>query len=210
MFQTLDKGFGQMIPQPQYSIKDKYALIHYIRESLVKKNNPSNTSKSTRNISLATPSFRASRETVIELPASGSKPYQKMDFGTALFWTYQVNKGRSPADWNIAQKGIAVRLDKGPEVFPRESHGSFTMRTPSALRLLTKGNSSTGEGLPLTVRMAPTPRSKEKPYSLRPINRQQKPEDQGLGRPKNRRTGRKKVRSFAPLVGSVSRAFSAC
>ena len=37
-----------------------------------------------------------------------------MDFGTTLFWTYQVNKGRSPADWNIAQKGLAVRLDKGP------------------------------------------------------------------------------------------------
>ena len=28
-----------MIPQPQYSIKDKYALIHYIREGLVKPNN---------------------------------------------------------------------------------------------------------------------------------------------------------------------------
>ena len=40
MFQTLDKGYGQMIAQPQYSIKDKYALIHYIREGLVKPNNP--------------------------------------------------------------------------------------------------------------------------------------------------------------------------
>ena len=68
-----------------------------------------------------------------------------MDFGTALFWTYQVNKGRSPADWNIAQKGIAVRLDKGLGGISKGNHGSFTMRTPCGLRLLTKGNSSTGE-----------------------------------------------------------------
>ena len=35
-------------------------------------------------------------------------PYQRMDYGPALFWTYQVAPG------NIAQKGIAIRLDEGP------------------------------------------------------------------------------------------------
>ena len=35
-------------------------------------------------------------------------PYRRMDFGPALFWTLQVAPG------NIAQKGIAVRLDDGP------------------------------------------------------------------------------------------------
>jgi sugar lactone lactonase YvrE len=35
-------------------------------------------------------------------------PYRRMDFGPALFWTYQVAPG------NIAQKGIAVRLNDGP------------------------------------------------------------------------------------------------
>src|SRR6476619_3740101 len=34
--------------------------------------------------------------------------YRRMDFGPALFWTYQVAPG------NIAQKGIAIRLDDGP------------------------------------------------------------------------------------------------
>ena len=140
MFQTLDKGFGQMIPQPQYSIKDKYALIHYIRESLVKKNNPKQYFEVNEEyLALLPPKLSNFKETVVELPASGSKPYQKMDFGTALFWTYQVNKGRSPADWNIAQKGIAVRLDKGPEVFPRGNPGSFTMRTPWVCRRLRRG-----------------------------------------------------------------------
>lgn len=34
-------------------------------------------------------------------------PYQRMEFGPVLFWTFQVERG------NIAQKGIAVRLDSG-------------------------------------------------------------------------------------------------
>ena len=32
----------------------------------------------------------------------------------ALFWTYQVNKGRSPSSIGTSPKGIAVRLDPGP------------------------------------------------------------------------------------------------
>ena len=41
-------------------------------------------------------------------PQDALSPYRRMDYGTALFWTYQVAPG------NIAQKGIAVRLDDGP------------------------------------------------------------------------------------------------
>jgi hypothetical protein len=39
---------------------------------------------------------------------AAAPPYQRMDFGPVLFWTYQVAPG------NIAQKGIAIRLDDGP------------------------------------------------------------------------------------------------
>ncbi len=39
---------------------------------------------------------------------AAAPPYLRMDYGPALFWTYQVASG------NIAQKGIAVRLDEGP------------------------------------------------------------------------------------------------
>ena len=114
MFQTLDKGYGQMIPQPQYSIKDKYALIHYIREGLVKEHNPKQYFEVTKEyLALLPPKLSSFKEKVIALAEAGSKPYQKMDFGSALFWTYQVNKGGSPSSWNIAQKGIAVRLDPG-------------------------------------------------------------------------------------------------
>jgi glucose/arabinose dehydrogenase len=40
-------------------------------------------------------------------PQDALPPYRRMDFGPALFWTYQVAPG------NIAQKGIAIRLDEG-------------------------------------------------------------------------------------------------
>jgi hypothetical protein len=40
---------------------------------------------------------------------NSSSPCQRMDFGPALFWTLQVEPG------NIAQKGIAIRLDDGPD-----------------------------------------------------------------------------------------------
>ncbi|HKQ40727.1 MAG TPA: DUF6797 domain-containing protein [Verrucomicrobiae bacterium] len=39
---------------------------------------------------------------------AAAPPYQRMDFGPVLFWTLQVAPG------NIAQKGIAIRLDDGP------------------------------------------------------------------------------------------------
>jgi hypothetical protein len=41
-------------------------------------------------------------------PQDALPPYRRMDFGPALFWTYQIAPG------NIAQKGIAIRLDDGP------------------------------------------------------------------------------------------------
>ena len=46
--------------------------------------------------------------TLVARAQTGAPPYQRMDYGPALFWTLQVAPG------NIAQKGIAVRLDDGP------------------------------------------------------------------------------------------------
>src|SRR5688572_33155519 len=45
---------------------------------------------------------------VADAPEKAQSPYKRMDFGPALFWTYQIAPG------NIAQKGIAIRLDDGP------------------------------------------------------------------------------------------------
>jgi mono/diheme cytochrome c family protein len=103
MYLTLTKGFGQMVPQPQYTTAQKYAVIHYIRETFLRPHNPSQF-KDIDLASLPRGLARAEAEKIdTTLP-----PYQRMELGNALFWTLEV-----AAD-NIAQKGIAVRLDEGP------------------------------------------------------------------------------------------------
>ncbi len=103
MHTTLTKGFGQMVPQPQYTTAQKYAVIQYIRETFLKPHNPSQYVK----FDLASLP-RGLVRVEAEKEDRSLPPYKRMDLGPALFWTYQVAPG------NIAQKGIAIRLDDGP------------------------------------------------------------------------------------------------
>src|SRR6188474_3763876 len=52
--------------------------------------------------------FLATSFALAAAPQDSLPPYRRMDFGSALFWTLQIAPG------NIAQKGIAIRLDDGP------------------------------------------------------------------------------------------------
>ena len=114
MFQTLEKGFGMMVPQPQYSAEQKYAVIHYIREAFLKAHNPkSYFPVDTDYIEEIPRPLTTVEETTPTIDPNEAPPYQQMDFGPALFWTYQVDGGRNVLEANIAQKGIAIRLDKG-------------------------------------------------------------------------------------------------
>ena len=103
MFTTLTKGFGQMVPQPQYTTAQKYAVIYYIRETFLRPHNPSQLKDADLTL-LPRGLVRAEAEKAdTSLP-----PYKRMDLGPALFWTCEI------APDNIAQKGIAIRLDDGP------------------------------------------------------------------------------------------------
>jgi mono/diheme cytochrome c family protein len=103
MYLTLTKGFGQMVPQPQYTTAQKYAVIQYIRETFLKPHNP------TQYVKFDTASLPRGLARAEEEKADTSlPPYQRMELGNTLFWTLQVDEG------NIAQKGIAIRLDDGP------------------------------------------------------------------------------------------------
>ena len=113
MYQTLTHGYGMMVPQGQYTPRQKYAVIQYIREALVRPHHREQYFD-------VSPAYLASLPRPLKLqdPAvveenSESPQYQKMDFGPALMWTYQVNDAKKTPDWNIAQKGINVRLDPG-------------------------------------------------------------------------------------------------
>ncbi|CAN5880526.1 c-type cytochrome [soil metagenome] len=103
MFVTLTKGFNQMVPQPQYTTAQKYAVIQYIRETFLRPHNPSQL----KDIDLASLPRGLARAEAGKIDTS-LPPYKRMDLGPALFWTLEVAPG------NIAQKGIAIRLDDGP------------------------------------------------------------------------------------------------
>jgi mono/diheme cytochrome c family protein len=106
MYLTLTKGYNQMVAQPQYTTAQKYAVIHYIRETFLRSNNPTQYTELTPAALAALPKGLARGE--VEKEDRSLPPYQRMDLGPALFWTYEVAPG------NIAQKGIAIRLDDGP------------------------------------------------------------------------------------------------
>ena len=104
IYQTLTRGYGLMAPQTWMVPKQKYDVVHYIREAYLK---PHNAKQYTP----------AEGEYLAKLPAGKSfgpapmnvQPWVTMDYGPSLMNTYEVG-GVGP---NIAYKGIAVRLDPG-------------------------------------------------------------------------------------------------
>ncbi|MCH7227105.1 DUF6797 domain-containing protein [Haloferula sp. A504] len=106
MFQTLEKGYGQMVAQAQYSTSEKYDVIHYIREHFFKGRNEDQLVAIDEAYLDRLP---RGKSTSREEPKRKKVPqYLLQDFGNVLFWTLQVEPG------NIAQKGIAIRVDEGP------------------------------------------------------------------------------------------------
>ncbi|MDG1874917.1 MAG: c-type cytochrome [Mariniblastus sp.] len=105
MYQTLTHGYGMMIPQRWMVPQQKYEVIHYIREHFLKPEND-------------TELFRITDAYLASLPPGDtrgpkpvvSRPWTAMNYGPSLNNTIEVSKDGS----NIAQKGIAVRLDEGP------------------------------------------------------------------------------------------------
>lgn len=107
MYRTLTLGFGQMVAQGQYSARQKYDVIHYIRETLVKPGNPGQYRPVTDAYLASLPMGMTTVPD--EPPREQRRPqHELMDFGPSLAWTYEVAPG------NFAYKGLAVRLDPGP------------------------------------------------------------------------------------------------
>ncbi len=106
MYLTLTKGYNQMVPLPHYTTAQKYAVIQYIRETFLRPHNPTQLTAITPDYLTSLPKALARAEP--EQEDRSLPPWVRMDLGPALFWTYEV------APENIAQKGIAFRLDEGP------------------------------------------------------------------------------------------------
>jgi len=104
IYQTLTRGFGLMAPQSWMVPQQKYDVIHYVREEYLKPHNPSQY-------------FAITDEYLASLPRGDTRgplprtiePWVTMDYGPSLINTYEIGTDGQ----NIAQKGIAVRLDAG-------------------------------------------------------------------------------------------------
>ncbi len=110
LFTTLGTGYEQMPAFPFLTVQQRYDVIHYIRESLVRPTNPKEYFEVTDSYLASLPKGVSTTGTMTEemLEYAKGPKYLRMDFGPMLDWTYQV------APNNIAYKAIAVRLDPGP------------------------------------------------------------------------------------------------
>ena len=125
LYQTLTRGRGLMPPQVNLTPREKYQVIHFIREEFIREHNPDAY-------------FTVSEDWLAQLPKGDSygpaperrRPWEKMDYGPFLMRTYEIadstagpkgiSRGPAPlpnedfTDRNFAYKGIAMRLDSGP------------------------------------------------------------------------------------------------
>jgi putative heme-binding domain-containing protein len=103
MYRTLTLGYGMMAAQSTLVPRQKYELVHYVRETFLKPSNP-------------TQYVGIDAAYLTKLPKGASRgptppeaePWRKADYGPTLTGTFEVGTGG-----NIAYKGIAIRLDPG-------------------------------------------------------------------------------------------------
>ena len=124
LYQTLTRGRGLMPPQVNLTPREKYQVIHFIREEFIREYNPEAYFEVTDEYLAALPQG----DTYGPAP-SRRRPWTQMDYGPFLMRTYEIadstaggkeiSGGRAPlpdedyTDRNFAYKGIAIRLDPG-------------------------------------------------------------------------------------------------
>jgi len=106
LYQTLTRGYGLMAPQTWMVPRQKYDLIHYLRETYLKPHNPTQFAKVDGTYLGKLP---AGKKDEFGPVAVNVEPWVTMDYGPSLMNTYEVG-GPGP---NIAYKAIAMRLDSG-------------------------------------------------------------------------------------------------
>lgn len=120
IYRTLTYGAGQMTPQTWMVPRQKYDVIHYLREAYLKPHNRKEL-------------FAVSDDYLKQLPkgdTKGPEPsnvelWSQADYGTFLMGTYETpmpHKAASARDHAIAYKGIAIRLDTGPGGVAKGNH----------------------------------------------------------------------------------------
>ncbi len=124
MYQTITRGWRLMAPQVQLVPREKYDVIHYIREMFFAKSNPGAYTQVSDTYLGGLPAGTSTGPVPVK-----REPWREMDYGRFLVGTFEVADAANRAaaakvppgqadhvspDANIAYKGIALRLDPGP------------------------------------------------------------------------------------------------
>lgn len=104
LYQTLTRGYNQMAPQTWMVPRQKYDVIHYLRETYLK---PHNATQYTKLDDAYIAKLPTGKKGEFGPAPASVEPWMAMDYGPSLMNTYEVGAQ------NIAYKGIAVRLDAG-------------------------------------------------------------------------------------------------
>src|SRR5207302_9829089 len=104
-YRALTRGYGMMAAQTGLVPRQKYDLIHYIREAYLKPHNPTQYVAADANYLASLPKGTSRGPTPPD-----AEPWLRMDYGPTLTGTFEIGKDGK----NIAYKGIAIRLDAGP------------------------------------------------------------------------------------------------
>lgn len=113
MYRTLTRGFGRMMPQTWMVPRQKYDVIHYIREAYLREHNPSRY-VDIDGLYLA----RLPEGDTLGPEPTAIEPWVAMDYGPVMLNTFEVGRDGT----NFATKGVAVRLDPGPGGISRGRH----------------------------------------------------------------------------------------
>ena len=124
MYQTVTRGFGQMPPHPQLVPSQKYEVIAFIRQTLIKAHNPAQYTEIDSAYLAALPQGDS-----LGPEPQPYHPWSDLDYGNWLIRCYEIadsddppkhiSGGRAPlanedySKANFAYKGIAMRLDPG-------------------------------------------------------------------------------------------------
>jgi putative heme-binding domain-containing protein len=113
LYRTLTRGYAQMAPQTWMVPLQKYDVIHYVRETFLKGDNPTQFAVVDQAYLDRLPKGRSRGP-----EPSRIEPWSAMDYGPTLTATCEVGDDSS----NFAYKGVAVRLDAGPGGVSRGRH----------------------------------------------------------------------------------------
>jgi hypothetical protein len=122
MYQTLTRGWRMMAPQVQLVPREKYDVIHYIRETFLREHNRGQWTEVDSAYLASLPKGSGHGPAPVK-----REPWKEMNYGDLLIGTFEIMSPErrqvrppagSPPDYiapgaNLAYKAIALRLDRG-------------------------------------------------------------------------------------------------